>query len=94
LGKAIDYALIATALDDPKMVRKIALAARPEMIIDYKGSVLVDSGAMEYISDFTVITNAKIPDVAQTCRGANKRRQPCANKRRIMLWTSCEQVSR
>ncbi len=52
---------INSKLNDPDVVRRIALAARPEMIIDYKGSVLIDRGAMDYIADLKVTQDPKYP---------------------------------
>ncbi len=57
---------ISTALNDPSMVRRIALAAHPEMIIDQKGTVLIDRGAMDYIADIRVTQNSSNPVVADT----------------------------
>jgi hypothetical protein len=65
LNAYIDWR-ISSALNEPSMVRRIALAARPEMIIDAKGTVEIDRGAMEYISDFKVTQNPKNPLVADT----------------------------
>jgi hypothetical protein len=52
---------IAAALNEPSMVRRIALAARPEMIIDAKGSIEIDRGAMDYIADIKVTQGSKVP---------------------------------
>lgn len=57
---------IAAALSDPSMVRRIALAVRPEMIIDHKGTVEIDRGAMDYIADIRVTQDPKSPLVADT----------------------------
>lgn len=57
---------IAAALSEPSMVRRIALAARPEMIIDEKGTVEIDRGAMDYIADLKVTPDPKSPLVAGT----------------------------
>ncbi len=45
---------ISRALDDPGTLKRIAAAAKPEMIIDTSGSVLADMGAYQYISDMQV----------------------------------------
>jgi hypothetical protein len=57
---------IDTKLNDPSTARRIALAARPEMIINQKGSVLIDRGAMEYIADLKVTQNPKNRGLADT----------------------------
>jgi hypothetical protein len=56
---------IASALNEPSIVRRIALAARPEMIIDNNGTVEVDRGAMDYISNIKVTKKSNSP-VADT----------------------------
>jgi hypothetical protein len=48
------------------MVRRIALAARPEMIIDNKGRIEIDRGAMDYIADIKVTQNPEFPHIADT----------------------------
>jgi hypothetical protein len=61
----IDFRIDAK-LNDPSTTRRIALAVRPEMIIDQKGSILIDRGAMDYIADLKVTQNPKNPVVADT----------------------------
>jgi hypothetical protein len=53
---------ISVALNDPEMLRKIALATRPQMIIDSRGSVVADFGAMEYLADFRVTGQPNVAD--------------------------------
>ena len=52
---------IDAKINDPSTVRRIALVARPEMILDEEGRVLIDRGAMDYIADFKVAKNPKEP---------------------------------
>ena len=57
---------IAAQLNEPSMVRRIALSARPEMIIDNKGRIEIDRGAMDYIADIKVTQNSKYPILADS----------------------------
>ena len=56
---------IDAKLNDPSVTRRIALAARPEMIIDDTGTVLMDHGAMDYLANVEVVKEHKdqfVPD--------------------------------
>lgn len=64
---------IASALSDPATLHKIAIMARPEMIIDAKGTVLIDRGAMDYIQDFQVTTHKEVPILVHKVRITPKR---------------------
>jgi hypothetical protein len=57
---------ITAALNDPATVRRIAFAARPEMIIDQKGTVEIDRGAMDYIADIKVTPDPRSPLIADS----------------------------
>lgn len=61
----VDYR-IEKVLADPQMIRRIATSTRPEMIVDSKGTVLFDRGAMDQIADIRVTADSKFPEIVRT----------------------------
>lgn len=46
---------IETQLSDPATLRRIAAAAKPEIILDGKGSIIADMGGMDYLADIKTV---------------------------------------
>lgn len=57
---------ITRVLNDTETLRRIAAAAKPEMIIDSRGAVLADMGAWDYIADLQVTPSTQSTFIADS----------------------------
>jgi hypothetical protein len=52
---------VETKINNPEFIKKVATQVRPSLIFDTSGSILVDIGAIQYISDIKVDTEKRFP---------------------------------